>query len=302
MFVFCLGTGCCGSSLVQEILARHDDVGFLSNVDDRLGRLDLDGRLNGPLYRHVPQRWTRKGRVRFAPSEGYRALAAQVSPLLSYPGRSLTAEDATPWLSERFAAFFQERRQAQHTPVFLHKFTGQSRAGFIAAALPGARFIHIVRDGRAVASSFMRQSWWAGEHGRSQSWAVSGLPPAYRDEWERSGRSYVLLAGLAWKSMIDDHEEARKSLPEADWLELRYEDVLTDPTPTFAAMLQHMGLEVDAEFRRTLDGYALDNSRAESFRQELDTRSLALLDESLGGHLERLGYSSASSWPREGPG
>ncbi|MEY2426226.1 MAG: hypothetical protein QOI61_1798, partial [Actinomycetota bacterium] len=33
---FVLGTGRCGSTLVHELLARHHDVGFLSNIEDRL--------------------------------------------------------------------------------------------------------------------------------------------------------------------------------------------------------------------------------------------------------------------------
>ena len=76
---FVLGTGRCGSTLVHEIIARHPDVGFISNVEDRFPSLPVPGRFNNDVYRRVPDRFTTKGRIRFAPSEAYRILAREVS-------------------------------------------------------------------------------------------------------------------------------------------------------------------------------------------------------------------------------
>lgn len=290
MFCFVVGSGCCGSSLVQEILARHPSVGFLSNVDDLLAPLRIKGRANSAAYRVVPQRWTMKGRARFAPSEGYRVLSREVSPVIAHPGRALTETDAEPWLAGRFRCFFETRSRAQGQPVFLHKFTGHCRAGFIEASMPGSRFIHIVRDGRAVANSLLHQGWWVGEQGRSQSWSIGGLLPSDHDAWVENGRSDALLAGLAWKSMMADHELARKALPGSQWLQLRYEDVLADPLPAFTEMLKHMGLSMDERFRAVVDSYRLNSGRAAGFRSELSPRSLDLLDARLATQLSALGY------------
>jgi hypothetical protein len=41
---FVIGTGRCGSTLVQEVLARHPQVGFVSNLEDKLPTLNLLGR------------------------------------------------------------------------------------------------------------------------------------------------------------------------------------------------------------------------------------------------------------------
>ena len=35
-YIFVIGTGRCGSTLTEEILCRHPEVGFISNLDDRL--------------------------------------------------------------------------------------------------------------------------------------------------------------------------------------------------------------------------------------------------------------------------
>jgi len=56
MLGFVIGTGRCGSTLVQEVLARHPEVGFVSNLEDKLPGLDLCGRWNNLLLRRAAPR------------------------------------------------------------------------------------------------------------------------------------------------------------------------------------------------------------------------------------------------------
>src|SRR4051812_28885167 len=119
-FGFVLGTGRCGSTLLHELLARHPDVGFLTNVEDRFGR-GPSARIQAGIYRRLPAAATAKGRLRLAPSEGYRALEREVSPIISEPVRDLQAADAAPWLANRFGHFFDDRASAYGAPLFLHK-------------------------------------------------------------------------------------------------------------------------------------------------------------------------------------
>jgi hypothetical protein len=291
-FGWVLGTGRCGSTLVHEVLARHPDVGFVTNVEDRLPVPAWAGRWNTPAFRRIPDRFTQKGRLRYAPSEGYRLLEREVSPLLVDPCRDLLAGDVTPWLADRFRRTFLTRAEAQGRAVFVHKFTGWPRAGFIDAVLPDTKFVHVVRDGRAVANSWLQMDWWRGHRGPGE-WLFGPLPEHYRDEWEASGRSYVLLAGLAWKVLIDAFDAARATIPAECWLDVRYEDVVADPFGTFATILDFCDLPWDRTFRRALDGYEFRPGRAEAFRRDLDADSLRTLDQSLAGHLGRYGYATA---------
>src|SRR5437773_1821055 len=106
---FVLGTGRCGSTVLHELISRHPDVGFLSNLEDRFSLPPTAGRWNNEIHRRIPSSFTRKGRPRFAPSEGYRALDRKVSSVLSAPARDLLAEDVTPWLDRRLSRFFDDR-------------------------------------------------------------------------------------------------------------------------------------------------------------------------------------------------
>jgi hypothetical protein len=290
-FAFVLGTGRCGSTLVHEILARHPDVGFVSNLEDRFGSVPMLGRFNNPLYRRVPDRFTRKGRLRFAPSEAYRALEREVSPAISAPVRDLLAEDVTPWLERRFRTFFESRASRQGRPVFLHKFTGWPRSGFVRRIFPEARFVHVVRDGRAVANSFLQMPWWRG-YGGPEAWTWGPLSEAYAAEWEASGRSFAVLAGLEWMQLIDAFESAKEQVPTHQWLEVRYEDFVAAPRVHMAAMLEHLGLEWTAAFEEGFGRYRFDAGRTESYRRDLGIHEVAMLDASLAPALARYGYAN----------
>jgi hypothetical protein len=287
-YAWMLGSGCCGSSLLSELVARHPDVGFVSNLDDLLGLPSGAGRANNVLYRNVPQALTRKGRARLAPSEAYRILTAQVSPLVSEPGAALTDDHADPWLLARFRAFFAARAQAQGQPLFLHKFTGHCRAGLIEEAFPGSTYVNVVRDGRAVAASLVRQGWWTGNSGAATGWKAL-LSPEQTEAWQRAGRPAPLLAAFAWQLTIEEHERARDD-QATRWLDVRYEDLLEDSGVTLSRVCQHVGLRPDAGFDRTLRAYRLDGGRRDAFRKELSPTTIALLEEHVGTTLERYDY------------
>jgi hypothetical protein len=275
--------------MVEEVLAAHPAAGFLSNFEDRTRVGALARPLNNSLYRLVPRSMTRKGRLRFAPSEGYVALDREVSPILSRPWRDLTAKDVTPWLAERMRRFFEGQAKAQGRPVFLHKFTGWPRAGFLAAIFPDARFIHVVRDGRAVANSWLQMYWWEGFQGPDH-WQWGPLPAAYQAEWQRSAYAFPVLAGLLWKLLLDAHDAAAAALPADRWLEIRYEDVIARPREAFDAMLDFARLPGDPTFARELGRQTFDPGRSDAFRRDLGTEDVATLTRSLEAHLKARNY------------
>jgi hypothetical protein len=304
-FAFMLGSGRCGSTIVGQVVAMHPDVGFIANVDDRLAGLNRKGRLNNRIYRSLPAPLQKQGgrrgggaqgrltagvrTVAMTPSEGYRLLDRHVSPMLSKPCRDLVAEDASSWLSGRLRGFFEQRAGAQGLPLFLHKFTGWPRAGLLHAVFPEARFVHVVRDGRAVASSLVQQPWWAG-FGGPEAWTFGPLREADAELWQRSGRSFPVLAGLEWKLLMEAFAAARALLPDESWLELRYEDVVARPREQIELLLSHLGLEWGEAFERAFSGLEFSPARADAFRRELSARDVEHLELALAPALASHGY------------
>jgi len=295
------GTGRSGTTLVTEVLARHPATGFVSGVDDKLWRLGSRGRWNGRLYRAGGARPSslralseatallERGRLRVAPSEAYALLDRHVLPGFSRPCRDLLAEDLTPPVRRRLVAFVEERRRAQGAEVLLQHLTGWPRTGLLREAVPDLRTVNVVRDGRAVASSWLQMGWWDGWRGPGQ-WLYGPLPPELHEAWERSGRSFAVLAALGWRVLVDAAERARALTPPGQWLDVRYEDLLADPRGVLDEALAFLGLPWTPAFEAGLRRHRLEGGRREAFRDELTAAQLAAVEEVLAEPLARWGY------------
>lgn len=289
-FAFVIGTGRCGSSLVHEVLATHPDAGWISNLDDRMAGLPLrlPATANTGLHRRLPGWATQKGRIRFAPSEGWRLLGHEVGPLVVDPSRDLTADDAMPWLVERLGSLFTARAAATGRPVLLHKLTGWPRTGLLDAALPDVRYVHVVRDGRAVAASWLQMPWWRGHLGPA-GWHFGPLTDAEQAAWDAAGRSQPALAGIGWAKLLDAFVAARALVGEQRWLEVRYEDLVTDPRHHVAAMAAHCRLDPVDPLDATVEATSWRPAGRpwERALRPVDVRAIEVV---AGAHLERLGY------------
>lgn len=285
--VFVLGTGRCGSTLVHEVLARHEDTGFMTNLDD-LG-VAPSQQWQNTAWRRLPPAVTKKGGARFAPTEGYRAIHREVGPVFVDPIRDLTAADATPWLRERLSEFVTRRADRLGTPVFLHKFTGWPRVGLLHECFPDALFVEVVRDGRAVANSWLQMPWWRGHRGPEQ-WHFGPLPPELDQIWREHEGSFPVLAALGWRILMESYDDARAQLPPQQWTRVRYEDLVADPRARFGELLSGAGLDWTSAFATGFDRYSFSRSRAEAFRTDLASRDLAAMEDVLQNPLAALGY------------
>ncbi len=288
-YIFVLGSGRCGSTLTEDILCRHPEVGFISNLDDRLPLPTRATRFSGQLYRRLPAAVADNRFMKLAPSEAYRMLDREVSPILSSPFRDLDARDASPWLAARLEAFLAGRAAAQQAGTFLHKFTGWPRAAFLHEVFPTARFIHVVRDGRAVANSWLQMPWWLG-FGGPERWQWGPLPSDLAAEWEAAERSFTVLAGLLWRMLIDSFDHARAALPDDAWLEIRYEDITARPEEAFDRMLRFSGLQWCNEFEQGFARHRFSTARVDAFRRDLDPGELTRMTGAIAPTLRAHGY------------
>ena len=317
MLIVVFGTGRCGSTPIVEVVSRHREIGFVSNIDDKLPLLNLKGRWNNRLHRlssprdpkmrpfHDRRTLFELGRLRIAPAEAWNILDRQVAPVMSMPFRDLGEEDCTPWLKDRLRKFFETRMAAQHRDVFIQHLTGWPRAGFIRSAFPETRFVHVVRDGRAVANSWLQMGWWRGYQG-PEAWHLGPLSPESAAAWEEAGRSFVVLAGLGWKLLIEAFERARAEVPAEQWMEVRYEDVVAEPRRHIKSIVDFIGLPWSNEFEREFAAYPFDGGRVQGFRRDLDPGSLMQLETAIGSTLRKYGYDlspePASTMARTAPG
>ena len=277
-FLFVIGTGRCGSTLLAEILAAHPEIGWISRFPRRLAR----------VARALP--------VAPHPIEAYGPLEQQVSPMLVDPCRDLTAEDAAPWLERRLRRFFDTYTEGEARPVFMHKFTGWPRARLLAAVFPEARFVHVYRDGRGVANSLLQVPWWRGYRGVPQ-WSFGDLSEEERREWEATEHSWTYLAGLEWKRLMEAFEASRAEIGSQRWLDLRYEDLVARPKEETAAALRFVDLEPWDGLDPTLSRLGVSEARKDAYRDELRPEDVSLLESMLASTLARWGYATSEDKP-----
>ncbi len=77
---------------------------------------------------------------------------------------------------------------------------------------------------------------------------------------DRYSQSFVVLAPLQWKILIEVMEPAKTSLGEDNFLERKYEDLRFGPLDTFKTVTQFSELEWTAEFERGIGKRQLKNT------------------------------------------
>lgn len=281
---FLVGTGRSGSSLLARLISRHPKLGFLTRLSARyparpeLTRWSLK-LLAWPGGRRLLRSWSEISEAYPFWEHRARGFAA--------PLRDLTESDLTPHarrqLRAGLAAFLTGSR-----PHLFAKITGWSRIRYLRALYPDARFIHLVRDGRDVANSFLRVSFWRGWQG-PQNWRFGPLADRHRRTWERHDRSFVALAALNWKILVDSVERSRASVPADRFHQVRYEDLLDEPEIVLRDLLDFAGLEWTEEVERAVRRADFHDPRGR-YRDDLSPEQQQILESVLHDDLERLGY------------
>jgi hypothetical protein len=112
---------------------------------------------------------------------------------------------------------------------FLEKTTHHAEHGdFILKTFPRARFIHLVRDARAVVASLLRAS-----KGWGKTWAPSR----------------VRRATLAWSELVLKSRSIRSIVPHpSQYTEVKYEELRRAPELRLADLFLWIGVEADDAF------------------------------------------------------
>jgi hypothetical protein len=97
----------------------------------------------------------------------------------------------------------------------------------ISQIVPGVRFIHVIRDSRAVVASMLA----AG----NEEWAKSWAPVSARD------------ATIWWYRYVNAARRFGRTLPPDKYIEVHYEDLLADPVAGLSRLLQFLGLPLPLE-------------------------------------------------------
>jgi hypothetical protein len=178
---------------------------------------------------------------------------------------------------------FDRIRRGAGAQVFLSKRTANNRRiGFLAAAFPDARYVHLVRDGREVTQSLATVEWWDGH----RVW-WDGRTPL---EIERSGEPRLAVCARNW---VRELEELRVQLAPIDpgrVLTLRFEDLLAEPVRQLEDVLRFLDLDTLPAYRSAIAALQLHPARAK-WGGQWDPQQLDCVLREAHPMLRELGYT-----------
>lgn len=280
-----VSAGRSGSTLLHELLALHEKTAWLSRTSDRHPRQPV--RQRRVLAAAAVPVIGRLVRRRWRPDECYEFWDHHF-PGFARPVRDLRGDDVTTPARAGLRGYFAGLTTVAR-PTALLKVTGWPRAGFLADVLDGARFVHIVRDGREVARSLLTMPWWLGWQG-PDAWRFGPLTESEDAEWASSGKSFAHLAGIQWRKLLRAAELGADEVGRDAWMDVRFEDLCRSPDETLAKILEFGGLGSSPTISKAVRGGAIRPPK-ERWRTHLSTADQDALQTALGEPLESWGYA-----------
>lgn len=277
--IIIFGTGRSGTTVVHRILAEHESLAWISEA---CNRPPFSPQSNQAVMNAFDANPEQKAR----PVEGYE-LWESLCIGFRTPFRDLREDDLTVRKRDAVRSAFSKLTTDQRSRLLL-KVTGWPRLGFLKALFPDAKFIHIVRDGRAVANSLINVEFWRG-WGGPEKWRWGPLSEKYDQQWQAHNQSFIVLAALQWKILMDSVQSSKPILGAENLLEVRYEDICEDPEENISNICEFADIRFSNSFANRFSSYKL-KSENNKYRQELTSAQQASLNQVLSEHLKMYGY------------
>ena len=243
--VFLVGAERSGTTLLRLMLDHHPDIAFHPEFEFSL---DLLGP-NGEIPPHSE-------RVRLLEMDRIFRLA------------QLNLHEGMDW-PEQILDFLEQFRTRSGKPRV--GATVHRRFTLLAQLLPGAKFIHLIRDPRDVAPSAVKMGW-AGN-----AWAGAG-------RWVEAEEQWAHLAA---------------SLDPSAFLEIRYEDLIREPERELERCCTLFGLPFDPAMLRYPEDSSYpppDPTAVERWRVS-PARQNSLVEARVGALLSERGYEASGAGP-----
>lgn len=196
----------------------------------------------------------------------------------------LTEKGATHDASAFFRKIVIDHLEYMNGERFLSKNPADSlRIRFINKIFPDAFFIHILRDGRAVANSLLNERKSAGNI--NKWWGAK--PSNWRDLQKYEP---ILQVGLQWKSIVETIERDAKILHSKRYLVIKYEDFTEKPIPILKEIFEYVELDFSI-VKKDIEKYAKNVRNMNwKWQKNLSEHEKEILNKYIGGKLEELGY------------
>jgi omega-hydroxy-beta-dihydromenaquinone-9 sulfotransferase len=294
--IFVIGTNRAGKELFMNLVSYHEQFAWLSNYNMRFPTSSFVSYLNRIV--ELPFMNSKLKYMKGVPqlASAYRFWNSRFEGFRR-PFRDLEAEDISDAVSKHVFNAVSQVLKKQSKDRFIAQYSGWSRINLIKKIFPDAKFIHLIRDGRAVANSLINYDGWGGQEG-VYKWRLGHIPNSTEKEFlEENNYSFLALAALEWQVIVNNIDDKRQTLPKDDFLLVRYEDLVSSTDETLDKFFAFC--EIDhknkkySRHRKTIKIYNanVQTKRVPSWKKNISSSQLEMLNFFLKDELARFNYS-----------
>ena len=171
----------------------------------------------------------------------------QWSPEACYTPRNAEPDDVSEEQIEEVRKAVNAINKESGRAYFLSKYTDFPRIRLIMKAFPNAKFVHLIRDGRAVANSYNNKIE-SGEFNTSaeeDNW-VSAWPDKWQKDFKEKFNTPLAFTLYQWKFFLDEIINETKTVNSSNILEVKYSDMIKDTYGFVKKILDFAGVEMDS--------------------------------------------------------
>jgi len=273
--LFIIGCPRSGKTTTQDILASSGRFAWISNIQDSYPHFGFISVLNRkydiPLF--GLKAYSKKRRTDLtAPIQGndfwknnlpsfeVKRFDEAVPLKERDPPGLKTGKNLSDKNKERTRKVVKDICKWQGKEHLLSEYALWSRMNFLSEVFPDSKFLHVIRDGRAVAHDYRKMI----ERGiypekKEMNWWIKGWSKHWKEEFEEKYGSLLTFCAFQWKFVIKMIREDSKNIPDHSYKEVKYRDVVEKPQKTFRSILDFYGIEYNERINRYLNSKDLDN-------------------------------------------
>lgn len=193
--------------------------------------------------------------------------------------QDVSAEEKKQW-ANCFLWFLKRLTLKNPKRLILKSPTHTARVQTLLRLFPDARFIHLVRNPIAAIPSTLRT--WTDLTDAQAIQARKGPIPIER------------IFNL-FEAMYDQFERDRSLIPESNLVELRYEDLVTDPVPNLEQIYQKLQLGDFEPARPAIEAYVQSIAGYKASRNEISPDLKQQIHDRCGAYIDKYGYADESN-------